>query len=139
MSAEIRWEGFDELIAQLTSAPAEIRAEGMTILREETEGCAQEIRNAYAQHSKSGKLERGVGTEFPSTSVLVGIVRSKARHSHLFEFGTKQRRTSSGANRGVMPAVNPAVVVPIARRRRERMLTRLMEMMKRRGFQVTRS
>lgn len=147
MSSRVVLEGFDELVAELTKAPDHIRAEGMTIVREETEGCAQEMRNVYASHSKTGTLIRRVVTEFPSSTILVGMVRSKAPHSHLFEFGNqgktryytgtdKRGRTYENASRGVMPAAKPEIVVPIARKRRQRMTQRLADMMRRMGFQV---
>lgn len=136
MSSRVVLKGFDELVTMLTTAPEHIREDGFQIVREETEGAAQEMRNAYQSHSRTGRLVRRVVTEFPSARILVGIVRSKAPHAHLFEFGTKPRRNAAGANRGVMPAASPEVVVPIARRRRERMVRRLAEMLVRMGFQV---
>lgn len=135
MSVKLTLDGFDELIGELTRAPQEMRAEGMGIVREETEGAAAEIRNQY--HTKTGTLAKRVETEYPSTQVLVGIVRSRAPHAHLYEFGTQKRQTNSGANRGTMPAALPAVTVPIARRRRLRMIRRLADMLTRKGFEVS--
>lgn len=137
MSASVRLDGFDELVAELTKAPEHVRVNGMTIIREETEGHAQEVRNAYGQHRVTGALERGVSTEYPSTQVLVGIVRSRAKHAHIFENGTQIRRTNSGANRGRMPKPSPQVFVPIAIRRRERMKQRLADMLRGLGFEVS--
>lgn len=135
MSSAVRLDGFDDLIRQLTAAPQQIREQGMVIVKEETEGAATEIALRYP--TRSGTLARRVRTEYPSSTVLVGIVRSAAPHAHLVEFGTKPRQTSTGANRGVMPAANPAITVPIARKRRERMYHRLAEMLRGMGYQVT--
>lgn len=137
MSAKVVLDGFDALVAELTKAPAEIRAQGMEIIRQETEGHAQEVRNAYGQHRVTGNLERGVNTEYPSTQVLIGIVRSKARHASIYENGTDVRRTNNGANRGRMPKPSPQLFVPLAIRRRERMRRRLADMLRGLGFQVT--
>lgn len=125
-------DGFDALIQQLTDAPAHIREQGMTIVREETEGAAIEIEASYPQ--KTGTLASRVKTLFPSTTLLVGIVQSTAPHSHLYEFGTKPRQNKAGANRGAMPAkkTTPA----IAQRRRTRMMRRLTEMVEHMGFEV---
>ena len=137
MSASVRLDGVDALVAELTKAPAHIRAQGMQIIREETEGHAAEVRRQYEQHRVTGNLARGVTTEYPSTQVLIGIVRSRAKHAHIFEQGTRQRRTNNGANRGRMPKPDPQVFVPAAIRRRERMRHRLADMLRDMGFQVT--
>lgn len=129
----VRLEGFDELIHQITNAPKAIRQEGFEIVRDETEGARTEIAQSYPV--KSGRLANRVQTSYPAENVLIGIVRSAAPHSHIYEFGTQQRRTSKGANRGVMPAHK--VTPDIARRRRLRMFRRLSEMLERLGFQVS--
>jgi len=134
VSARVELKGFDELIAALTVAPVEIRAEGLQIVRRVTEGARQEIAAAYSQHTVTGTLAKRVTAEFPSTQILIGIVKSRAPHSHLFEFGTKQRRTATGANRGTMPAVDPAIFVPIARHWRAQMFDGLLAMMRAKGF-----
>jgi hypothetical protein len=134
MSASVRLNGFDDLVRQLTAAPEQIRQQGMAIVKEETEGAATEIRLRYP--TKSGALVRGVRTEFPSSTVLVGMVKSGARHSHLYEFGTATRQANSGANRGQMPKPEPPIFVPIVMRRRQRMYQRLAEMLRQMGFQV---
>lgn len=134
MSAKVQWQGLDEFLREFGAIPQHLHEEGMGIIREETEGAAAEISQAYPR--KTGTLASRVRTSYPSTSILVGLVRSAAPHSHLFEFGTKQRRTARGFNRGVMPKANPSVVVPIARRRRARMARRMVDMLRRAGFQV---
>lgn len=133
MSSHVRLTGFAELVKALDAAPAEIRAEGMQIVREETEGCASETIQAYPQGA-TGNLRARVKTSYPASDLLVGIVQSTAPHSHIYEFGTQQRRNSNGANRGSMPAAN--VMVPIAQRRRERMMVRLRDMLERMGLVV---
>lgn len=136
MSASIKWSGMDELIRDLTQAPAAIRHEGMAIVREETEGAASDLVQAYPR--RSGTLAQRVRTFYPSGSILLGKVVSAAPHAHLFHWGSKPRRNDRGANRGVMPAATPDPLVPIARRRRARMFRRLAEMLERRGFRVKR-
>jgi hypothetical protein len=133
MSARIQWDGLNDLIRDLTNAPRDIRDEGLTIIREETEGAANEISQQYAR--KTGTLAARVTTEYPSSTILIGIVKSRAPHSHLYEFGTKKRETNAGANRGTMP--EKEVTVPIARRRRSRMYRRLGDMLRAKGFEVT--
>ncbi len=133
MSGRVDVTGLKELMQQLTHAPREIREDAMEIVREETEGAAIEMTQAYAV--KTGTLKNRVKTSYPVSGALIGIAQSTAPHSHLYEWGTRQRRAANGANRGVMPAkpTTPA----IAQRRRARMARRLMELVKRFGFQVS--
>lgn len=131
MSVQI--SGFNELVQALQDAPSDIREQGMVIIREETEGAAVEIAAKY--HRKTGTLAKRVKTLFPSTTLLVGIVQSTAPHSHLYEFGTRDRKNAAGANRGRMPA--DKVTPEIAQKRRERMTRRLKEMLVRLGFTLS--
>lgn len=126
-----------ELVQMLTDAPKEIREDGMSIVKEETQAAAMEIGMAYSRHSRTGRLARQVTTEFPSTTILYGQVLSRAPHSHLFEFGTRKRHTDRGWNRGAVPEADPQVTVPIAQRRRERMMRRLADVLRQRGFEVS--
>lgn len=133
MSAQATWTGFDELVRALANAPEEIHSEAAAIIKEETEGAAIELATSYPK--KTGTLARRVRTEYPKD--LVGKVKSKAPHAHLWHWGTKVRRTAKGANRGQMPAANPEPLVPISRRRRARMMRRLKDLLIRRGFTIT--
>lgn len=134
MSAQVKWTGLKELITELTNAPKDVRAEGYQIMREEVEGAAAEIRNAYPQ-GPTGNMKRGVKVNFPSSTILVGEVKSTDPASHLWEFGTQARRNAAGAFRG---SVRPhPTTVPIARRRRRQMFERLKAMLTRMGYQVS--
>jgi hypothetical protein len=132
MSVRVQWSGLQEFLREFGSLPETLNAEGMAIIREETEGAAVEIQQAYPK--KTGTLARRVRTQYPSATILVGKVLSRAPHSHLYEFGTKRRRTAKGANRGAMS--EKAITVPIARRRRARMARRLVDLLRSKGFQV---
>lgn len=133
MSARVQWTGMKELIAELTDAPAEIRADGMVILREELESAADEIRAAYPQ-GPTGNLKRGVSVSIPNSQALIGSVKSTSPESHLYEFGT-QTRQSRGGNRG---AARPhPVTVPIANQHRREMFERMKQMLANMGFQVS--
>jgi len=132
MSVKVQWSGLNELLRALGSLPRDLQSEGMGIVRDETEGAAVEMAHGYEK--KSGKLARSVRTIYPASNLLIGIAQAKAPHSHLYEFGTEQRRTASGANRGRMP--ERAVTVPIARRRRANMARRLVDMLRRYGFRI---
>ena len=133
MSAGVRWLGMTELQRALKAAPVEIRTEALQIVRQATQATAADITTRYAV-GRTGNLRGGVRTEYPTSDVLVGIVRSTAPHAHLWEFGTKRRQNSRGANRGRMPArpTTPGV----ARHRRAQMFTSLIALVRRLGFEV---
>ena len=134
MSSRVEVEGLTQLMEALGAVPDELRTVGMNIVQEETEDAAEEIRQAYPRGA-TGNLQQGVKVEFPSSTILVGIIRSTAQHAHLYEFGTQQRATASGANRGFGPP-HP-VTVPIAQRRRRVMLGRLVDLVREHGFEVS--
>lgn len=136
MSGRVQMTGLDALMRELTNAPEDIRTEARAIVREATEGAASEMAHRYPV-GKTGTLRRRVRTSYPSSVALVGIAQNAAPHSHLYEFGTRQRQTSRGANRGSMPEARPEIVVPIAQKHRARMFDRLVDMLQRRGFQVS--
>lgn len=130
----VRWTGLRELSKVLQAAGDDVRGPAMAIVRDETEQAARDI--AAALPSKTGTLRSRIRTRYPSSRRLVGIVSSAAPHSHLYEFGTKTRRTRAGSNRGRMPA-NP-VTPRVAKIRRARMFRRLIDMVKAMGlFQVS--
>lgn len=134
MSSKVRWSGLNELIRELGSLPAEIQSDGMSIIRDETEGAAKEMSAEYAKHTKTGRLARSVRTVYPSSTILVGIAQAKSPNAHLVEFGTDKRQTVSGANRGRMPESESTP--QIARRRRANMARRLVELLRSKGFQI---
>jgi hypothetical protein len=126
--------GFEALIEELRNAPKEIRDEAMEIVRDTTEAAATEIRSAYPK--VTGNLASRIRTSYPASGILAGIVMSTAPHSHLYEWGTRQRMTASGANRGKMPRPKQDVTPPIAIRHRRRMYERLIDMLRAKGFQI---
>lgn len=131
--------GFEALIAELRDAPDHIRAEAMGIVKDTTEAAAREIAATYPQ-GPTGNLKNRVKTSYPSESLLVGIVRSTAPHSHLWEFGTRARQTKNGASRGKMPAHkgrSEKVTPTIAAKHRTQMFIRLKNMLRDMGFQVS--
>jgi hypothetical protein len=136
MKGGVKIEGLDALRKFMTDASTEIREQAMPIVVDETEQAARDI--AAALPSRTGTLRSRVRTSYPARgAVLAGVVTSAAPHSHLVEFGTKQRQTASGANRGRMPALSPAVTPRIATVRRSRMLRRIADVLRGLGFEVT--
>lgn len=132
MSVSVQWSGLDAFLKDLHAIPRDLQRDGFAIVREETEGAAAEIAQHYPK--KTGALQRRVKTQFPSSTILIGLVISGAPHAQFYEFGTKKRTNAAGANRGAMPAT--PVTVPIARQRRARMSRRLVDLLRHNGFEV---
>lgn len=56
---------------------------------------------------KSGDLRRSIRPKYFDSGLSATVVprKPKGSHRHFVEYGTKPRRTRSGANRGKMPAI----------------------------------
>lgn len=134
MSARIRWDGLDAFLREFGALPEVLQTEGLEIVRDETTGASVEIMQRYGR--KTGTLANRVRVDFPHSKLLIGRIFSAAPHSHLYEFGTGPRQTDKGYNRGRMPAVNPRVTVPIVQKRRSRMRRRLVELLRKHGWNV---
>jgi HK97 gp10 family phage protein len=136
VSARVLLEGVDELRDALQRLPADLNREARGEVVAAAEGAAADLRAAYPE--KTGNLRRGVKvTTTESTASTVAIVKSTAKHAHLWEFGTENRRTQKLFNRGAMPAQYDRGLVGIAIRRRRRLEQALVAIVERHGFQVT--
>ena len=129
------FDGLDELRAALRRLPEELAGEAQHEVEGAANGAAADIKRAYPV--RTGRLRDGVTvTHMHQGKYHAGaIVKNRAPHAALFEYGTQARHTSIGANRGVMPPGN--VFVPPIIRARHRMYQRLAEMLKRHGLVVT--
>ena len=132
MGVKVQWNGLTEFLNEFRALPHEIQTDGMAIIRDETEAAAQDMAREYPK--ATGKLIRSIRTIYPASQLLIGIVNAKAPHSHIVDFGTGPRKTSSGANRGIMPA--KTVAVPIARRHRSSMSRRIINLLRSKGFKI---
>lgn len=139
-SVKLKFDGLTELRNALRNLPSDLTGEASHIVEGIANGAASEIRQAYP--SVTGNLISGVQvTRFEHGKVAAGaLVKSSARHAHLFEFGTKSRRTSKGWNRGTMPkAPENERMVPIIVKARYRMFGLLADMLRRAGLLVEQS
>jgi hypothetical protein len=141
MSATVKLEGLDDLLAELLKLPETLKAEAAQIVLEAAESCKREVQAAYPT-GPTGNLKRGVTMNVDSNSRfgVAARVKSNAKHVHIFENGTQQRHTNSGANRGRMPrAPESERMIPIVIRARRRMVQQLIEMVQKHGLEVTSS
>jgi hypothetical protein len=114
-SVTFRFSGGETFMADLGHWRDRLRAEVHAAAIDDAERIASVTIAALPW--KTGNLRQHVKTKDESAgdSVLVRV-RSLARHSHLYERGTKPRRTARGWDRGVMPATPIFVPTAIARR-----------------------
>jgi len=130
--------GLAEFRAALRALPEELTGEGGAIVESNAQEAGRRTEQGYPQ-GPTGRLRRGVKVEQEHAGRF-GVsmrVRSRAPHSHIFERGTRARRTANGANRGTMPAADESQrMIPIVVRRRKIMIEALKNLVRRAGFQV---
>lgn len=138
MPTKLRLEGLTELRTQLRNLPEDLAQEAGAIVTAHAEEARRRIQTAYPE-GPTGNLKRGVTMERNTSKFTSSaIVRSRATHAHLYEFGTtKIRRTKKGASRGTMPKADPQhAMIPIVVRVRAQMVRALIGLVERAGFQV---
>jgi hypothetical protein len=138
-STRLQMNGLAEFRAQLRNLPEDLAQEAGAIVMALAESAQQAVQQAYPE-GPTGNLRRGVTVNRADASRfgVRAIVRSRARHSHMFEFGTKTRQTRKGANRGMMPqAPESQRMIPIMQRRRRVMVQALIGVVKKAGFVVS--
>lgn len=131
MSARVQWDGLNEFQQTIRQLPKEMTAEAAAIVARHAEASARTVRANYPL-GPSGNLKRRVTVEADrSPDRIRGVVRSRAPHAHLFEFGTVRRRNRRGANRGVMPPAPPGqAAIPVFIRERRKMTEELIELVR---------
>lgn len=137
MAGRLVWDGLKEFRDLLRQLPSDLSKEAGQIIETVASGFAHEVRANYPE--VKGNLRRGVRVtkRFSATAGAQISVRSTAPHSHLFERGTANRTTHSGANRGRMPqAPEHQRFIPRAIRTRQRLQAQLVLLLERAGFVV---
>jgi hypothetical protein len=134
---KLEMKGLSELRAALRQLPEELAREAHVIVTAQAQFAKDQIQRAYPE-GRTGNLRGGVTVQSDDQRYgASAIVRSRAKHSHLYEYGTAQRRTSNGANRGRMPQAPEANrMIPIVVRRRRAMTQALIDLVRRAGFTV---
>lgn len=142
MSAEVKFEGLEELKAALRNLPDHLTQQASAIVTAAAHDAERDVQAAYARHRHTGNLERGVTMRVEQSGgrIASARVKSGAKHANIFERGTQFRHTRKGSNRGSMPAAPGSdQMIPIAIRARRRMVANLIEMVQREGLVVTSS
>lgn len=137
MPVKLQMDGLSELRAALRQLPEHLTDESSAIVQAHADDAERRITNAYAE-GPTGNLRRGVTKDhYKGRFTSSAIVRSRAKHAWIYERGTQQRQTRTGANRGRMPAApEPNRMIPIVVRKRKQMVEALKDLVRRAGFQV---
>jgi len=132
--------GLDELKAELRTLPADLAAEASAIVHRSADSAATQVRSVYQAHRITGNLAEHV-TVTPQAIGQYGaavLVKSAARHSHLFESGTVVRHyvTVNGVDHLTGPMPGFHVFIPAMIRARRVMYADLAALLERHGLRV---
>lgn len=134
---QLRLDGLSELRAALRQLPAGLAKDGADRVEAATERARAALVRTYP-HGDTGKLRAGVRSKIERSGVaVVGTVISSSPHAHLWEFGTQNRHTRQGWNRGRSPSHHREGLVPIAQRERRAMNGELVDIVRQAGFEVS--
>jgi hypothetical protein len=137
MAVSVKLEGLEQFRAALRNLPQHLADEAAAVVLDAAGDAKGEVQSSYTE-GPTGNLRRGVTVKQEHGRFGVrATVRSRAQHAHLYEQGTGQRRTRTGANRGRMPqAPQEKRMIPIVIRHRKRMEAKLKDVVRKNGFQV---
>lgn len=136
MSASVRFDGLDQLIAELRNLPRDLAEEsGGIVLDAGTEAHDSidypRLSGDLADHLQLKTINAGA---FGAAVVL----KNTAKHAAIYEHGSQARYTSAGAFRGQMPpASGRQSFVAMSIRARARMYDRLRALLVRHGAIVS--
>lgn len=129
--------GLSELRAALRQLPDDLAKNGGDRVEAATERARSALVQAYPR-GDTGKLRAGVRSKIERSGVaVVGTVNSSSPHAHLWEWGTQNRHTRQGWNRGRSPSHQREGLIPIAQRERRTMNGELVEIVRQAGFEVS--
>jgi HK97 gp10 family phage protein len=130
MSAQVKWEGLDELRKQLQALPKDLNREARGRVIAAANSAADDLKQAYPK-GDTGNLRKGVKVKVEESEVAThAVVRSSAAHAHLWEFGTQNRKTQKLWNRGSGPAHYDQGLVGIASKKRRNLNANLIAIVK---------
>jgi hypothetical protein len=135
-SVNLFLDGLDELRKALRDMPDELTNDALAIVATAAADTASELRGVYP----SGSMEDGVVVTDRSHQYQARfVVESRTPQASWWEYGTENRHTQQGWNRGSEPAHKDTGLVSIAKRHRARMTAALIALVQAAGFNVTES
>jgi len=133
-SVNLFLDGLDELRKALRDMPDELTNDAIAIVATAAADTASEIKTVYP----TGPMREGVVVTDRSHQYQARfVVESRTPQATWWEFGTENRRTKQGWNRGSEPAHKDQGLVSIAKRHRALMKAALIALVQSAGFLVT--
>ena len=136
MPTTIKWDGLDEFKRQLRNLPEHLADEAADPVEAAGEQTKSSLIQSYPLGPTGNLRSRVTVTTERSAFGVTSTVKSASPHAHLWDFGTKSRRTRKGWNRGVSPEHKQDGIGPIATRNRARMYDQLRGILRTAGFEV---
>jgi Bacteriophage HK97-gp10, putative tail-component len=134
MSVNLFLDGIDELRKALRDMPDDLTNDAIAIVATAAEDAASELRSVYP----NGPMRDGVVvTDRSQLHQAKFTVESRTDQAVWWEFGTQNRTTQKGWNRGAEPAHKDRGLVTIARKHRVTMRAALIALVQSAGFMVT--
>lgn len=105
----IRVEGLQNTLIHINNYSENQKKEIKKVVRQTTNRTRRDMK-AVAPVGPTGNLKASVRAKYFEGGLASTVVprRPKGSHRHIVAYGTRQRRTRKGANRGIMPA-NPVM------------------------------
>jgi hypothetical protein len=129
--------GLADLMAALRKLPADLAQEAADLIDDTVEITASSLIQSYPL-GDTGNLRKGVKKKITRSQFgAVGEVKSTSPHAHLWEFGTQNRQTRQGWNRGKLKAQYNRGLVGISLRERKKLNAKLIDLVRKAGFEVT--
>jgi len=151
-SVKLEIQGLDELRQALRNLPKELTNEAAVIVQAHAEDAKRQIEAAYpirttglhpTERRKSkwfppGTMKHSISVDRSHSAFTTrAIVKSRAPHAHLFEYGTDARKQGNGKVVGRMPVGPQAeLMIPKVQRIRRRMVAALVELVRKAGLVV---
>jgi hypothetical protein len=136
MSVRIVLDGFSEFSEMLGAMPAAFTDASRSAVQQAADRTEAET---IAGYPGTGHMRAGVKqTQEPGgDATFAVVVHSTAPEAHLWEYGTENRSTQQGWNRGAEPAHRDQSLIAIADSHRQDMNASLAAMVSNAGFEVT--
>lgn len=129
MAAGVTWSGMTEFKREIKAIAPDLAKETDTIFLEAAEAALARIYQTYPR-GETGNLRKGLYVRTPKGTLAGAILIQAAPHGHLYEYGTKKRKTARGYNRGWMfkkdglsPSQGKPTFIPIATEFRDKAMS----------------
>jgi hypothetical protein len=134
---KVTLDGFSEFYEALGAIPAGLTDASRPFVQKAADGTEAETVAGYP--AGKGQMRAGVkqAEDVHEDGKFAIAVRSTAPEAHLWEYGTENRTTQKGWNRGAAPAHRSQSLLAIAESHRQAMNVELAAMVTNAGFEVS--